>query len=151
MTTSYALTVDFPSLPLMRRRIVGIDSLVEDLARAVTATGSDNYPPYNIIKNSGTNYTIEVAVAGFNDDELTVELHENVLTVSGARAKEVDVAEVEYIHRGIGKRDFTRKMTLVEHMEVTGASVKNGILRIDIEQRIPEEKKPKRIDITTNK
>ena len=91
-------------------------------------------------------YVIEVAVAGFAEDEIDVELKDNVLTVRGEQAKRE--TEVEYLHKGISARNFTRTFPLAEHIEVRGATVKNGILAIALEQVVPEEDKPKKIAIT---
>jgi len=88
-----------------------------------------------------------LAVAGFAEDEIDVELKENVLTVKGERNR-TDESELEYLHKGISNRDFTRTFPLAEHIEVRGANVKNGILAIALEQVIPEEQKPKKIAIS---
>lgn len=146
--TQYRLaSVDLPSL---RRHVVGFDRFFEDLSKTFEVTKDNNYPPYNLIKTAENQYTIEFAVAGFAENDLSVELHENVLRVSGKQEQD-EPSSVEYIHRGIGRRSFSRTMTLVDNMEVRGATVKNGILSVFVEQIIPEEKKPKRIDITVEK
>jgi molecular chaperone IbpA len=108
------------------------------------------YPPHNVVKIDDTHYAIELAVAGFAEDEIDVELKENVLTVKGERKRD-DATELEYLHKGISNRDFTRTFPLAEHIEVRGAKVKNGILAIALEQVIPEEQKPKKIQISFQK
>jgi len=147
--TNYKLsTLDLPTL---NRHAIGFDRIFNELNRAFDAgTRSDNYPPYNVIKTGETTYSVELAVAGFQDTELDVELTENILTVIGKRGRaEEDTAE--YIHRGIGQRDFVRTFTLADNMEVRGALVRNGILSVQLEQIIPEEQKAKKIAITFEK
>ena len=147
--TNYRLsTLDLPTL---NRHAIGFDRIFNELNRAFDAgTRSDNYPPYNVIKTGETTYSVELAVAGFQDTELDVELTENILTVIGKRVRaEEDTAE--YIHRGIGQRDFVRTFTLADNMEVRGALVRSGILSVQLEQIIPEEQKPKKIAITFEK
>jgi molecular chaperone IbpA len=147
--TNYRLsTLDLPTL---NRHAIGFDRIFNELNRAFDAgTRSDNYPPYNVIKTGDTTYSVELAVAGFQDTELDVELTENILTVIGKRVRaEEDTAE--YIHRGIGQRDFVRTFTLADNMEVSGALVRNGILSVQLEQIIPEEQKAKKIAITFEK
>jgi molecular chaperone IbpA len=108
-----------------------------------------NYPPYNIIKESETIWKIEVAVAGFDESELDVEIVNNELIVKGSKEKE-GVA-TNYLHQGIGARDFERTFALAENVEVKGAAVKNGILTVTLEHIVPESAKPKKIAITFQK
>jgi molecular chaperone IbpA len=144
MTTQFTLhTIDIPSL---HRHAIGFDQLFEQLNRSFASSKTDgNYPPHNVVKLDDTHYVIEVAVAGFSEDEIDVELKENVLTVKGEKEKKDDI---EYIHRGISSRNFARQFPLAEHIEVRGATVKNGILAIALEQVVPEESKAKKIAIT---
>lgn len=135
-------------LPTLHRHAIGFDRLFEELNRTMgTGRGADNYPPYNVIKLDDTHFVIEVAVAGFSENDLDVELKENVLTIKGEQVKKDEQKDVEYQHRGISARSFTRTFTL-QDMEVRGATVKNGILAVALEQVIPEEQKPKKIQIT---
>ena len=94
-------------------------------------------------------------MAGFDEGEIDVQLNNNQLVINGQKAVELtedgDVKSVEYLHRGISSRDFSRTFTLADHVEVVTATVANGILRIDLERKIPEEKKPKKIAINYNK
>jgi molecular chaperone IbpA len=144
MTQFTLHTLDLPSL---HRHAIGFDNLFEQLNRTFANSKSDgNYPPHNVVKLDDTHFVIEVAVAGFAEAEVDVELKENVLTVRGERAKKED--EVEYLHRGISARNFTRTFPLAEHIEVRGATVQNGILAIALEQIVPEEQKAKKIQIT---
>jgi len=147
MTQFSINTFDLPALHAhIHRHAVGFDRMFDDLNRTFANTKTDgNYPPYNIIKVDENNYAIQVAVAGFSDDELDVECKENTLTISGERkAKD----EQEYLHRGISARNFTRSFTLADHVNVKAATVINGILAISLEHVVPEEQKAKKIAIT---
>jgi len=147
MTQLQIHTLDLPTfVNQIHRQAIGFDSLFEQLNRNFANSKSDNYPPHNVVKLDDTHYVIEVAVAGFAEDEIDVELKENVLTVRGEQAKKE--AEVEYLHKGISARNFVRTFPLAEHIEVRGATVKNGILAVALEQVIPEEQKAKKIAIT---
>ena len=147
MTQLQIHTLDLPTfVNQIHRQAIGFDSLFEQLNRQFTNSKSDNYPPHNVVKLDDTHYVIEVAVAGFAEDEIDVELKENVLTVKGEQAKKD--TEVEYLHKGISARNFVRTFPLAENVEVRGATVQNGILAIALEQIVPEEKKPKKIAIS---
>ena len=136
-------------LPTLHRHAIGFDRVIDDLNRAFAQTADGNYPPYNIIKLDDTHFVVEVAVSGFADEELDIELKDSVLTVRGTQAKKD--AELEYLHKGISNRNFVRTFTLGPDMEVRGATVKNGILAVALEHVIPEEKQPKKIAITFQK
>jgi molecular chaperone IbpA len=147
MTQLQIHTLDLPTfVNQIHRQAIGFDSLFDQLNRQFANSKSDNYPPHNVVKLDDTHYVIEVAVAGFAEDEIDVELKENVLTVKGEQEKKE--TEVEYLHKGISARNFVRTFPLAEHIEVRGATVKNGILAIALEQVVPEEDKPKKIQIT---
>ena len=148
MTNFTLHTIDLPSfVNQIHRQTIGFDQVFEELNRSFTNSKTEgNYPPHNVVKLDDTHYVIEVAVAGFAEDEIDVELKENVLTVRGEQDKEE--AEVEYLHKGISARNFVRTFPLAEHIEVRGATVKNGILAIALEQVIPDEDKPTKIAIT---
>lgn len=125
---------------------IGFDDLADRLHNIQTINSNSNYPPYNIVKRSSENWSIELAVAGFTRDELNIELADGVLTVS-AKSEQDANEEWEYIHRGLAKRAFTRKWTLADDVVVHNASLENGVLSINLERIIPEEKKPRTIDI----
>ena len=148
MTNFTLHTIDLPAFAnQIHRQAIGFDSIFEELNRTFANTKTEgNYPPHKIVKLDDTHYVIEVAVAGFAEDEIDVELKENVLTVKGEQNK--DQEEIEYLHKGISARNFVRTFPLAEHIEVRGATVKNGILAVALEQVIPEEDKPKKIQIT---
>jgi molecular chaperone IbpA len=104
----------------------------------------NNYPPHNVLKIDENNYAIELAVAGFQKREVTVKVDQDELIITGQRTESQDV---EYLHRGLSARDFTKSFTLAEYMVVKGAVIKDGILRIDLERQLPEALQPRLIDI----
>ena len=123
---------------------VGFDSMFERLFDDVERNGdSTGFPPYNIKKANDDLYTIEMAVAGFSKEDLEAELKDGVLTVRSKSEKD----EGEYLHRGIAKRSFSRSFTLTDDMIVKEADLINGMLTINLERIIPEEKKPRIIEI----
>ena len=132
----------FDLSPLFRST-VGFDRLFDMLDAAPQFDGG--YPPYNIERTDDTHYRITLAVAGFAEKDLNAEVREGVLTVQGKRADEAD--EQTYLHRGIAGRAFERRFQLAEDVEVKGAKLANGLLHIDLERIVPEEKKPRRIAI----
>jgi molecular chaperone IbpA len=148
MTNIQLRTVDLPTfVNQIHRQAIGFDSLFDQLNRTFANSKNDgNYPPHNVVKLNESNYVIEVAVAGFSDTEIDVELKENMLTVKGEQIPAED--EIEYLHKGISNRNFTRTFPLAENIEVRGATVKNGILSIALELLIPEEKQAKKIAIS---
>jgi len=144
MTNFTLHTIDIPSL---HRHAIGFDTLFEQLNRTFANSKSDsNYPPHNVVKIDDSHYVIELAVAGFAEDEINVELKDNILTVQGDQTRAE--AGIEYLYKGIGSRNFARTFPLAEHIEVRGATVRNGILSIALEQIVPEEDRPKKIAIT---
>jgi molecular chaperone IbpA len=146
MTQVEIHTLDLPAfVNQIHRQSIGFDRMFDELNRAF-GPRKDNYPPHNVLKLDDTHYVIEVAVAGFAENEIDVELNDNVLTVKGEQAeKETDV---EYIHKGISARNFTRAFPLAENVEVRGATVVNGILAIALERIVPDEKQSKKIPIS---
>jgi molecular chaperone IbpA len=130
----------------LSRALIGFDRIFDDMERRFANQISSNYPPFNIAKMAENLYDIAIAVTGFEKDEITVQIEANELTVRGER-KHIDEVEPEYLHRGLALRDFERTFTLAEHMKVRKAEIKNGILLIQIEREIPEEMKPRVIDI----
>ncbi len=128
------------------RATVGFDRMADLMDRLLTADVADNgYPPYNIEKTGENDYRISVAVAGFTDAELSVEVKEQALVVSARKAK--DETPRTYLHRGIATRAFERRFHLAEHIRVTGAVHENGMLHIDLTREIPEALKPRRVEI----
>ncbi|RVB77508.1 MULTISPECIES: Hsp20 family protein [unclassified Mesorhizobium] len=127
--------------PLYRSSI-GFDRIFDLLENAPQ---TDSWPPYDIERSDENTYRVTIAVAGFSEDDLDISHEPNLLIVSGER-KEQD--KVEYLHRGLPVRPFTRRFELADHMTVTGASLNNGLLTIDLVREVPEEMKPRRITIT---
>jgi len=145
--TTYITTFDLPTLA---RHAIGFERMFTELNRTFANSKSDgNYPPHNVVQLSETQYQIEVAVAGFAENELDVEIKDGLLTVSGHQEKKE--IEINYLHKGIGTRNFVRTFPLAEHVEVRGATVKNGILAVALELVVPEEEKAKKIAITFTK
>ena len=125
------------------RSTVGFDQLFNRLEQAVDA--GNGYPPYNIERTNEQNYRVTIAVAGFGEKDLNVEVRDGVLSVTGKR-EEAEKAQ-SYLYQGIAGRAFERRFQLAEHVEVRGAKLENGLLHIDLEQVVPEEKKPRRLAI----
>ncbi len=111
-----------------------------DVQKTVT-----NFPPHNILKLDDSRYIVELAVAGFSKDEIEISVEDDTLIVKGER-KDVE-ANIQYLHKGIGTRSFTKTLTIADTIEVKGAEFKDGILRIGLENIVPEHKKPRKIEI----
>ena len=129
---------------------VGFDSIFEEFDRMLESTErySSNYPPYNIHKLNDNNYKIEVALAGYSKDDIELELKDSTLTIRNkTKEKVINENGNGVIHKGISTRQFERSFTISEDMKVKNAELKNGLLNIDLERIIPEEKKPRLIDI----
>jgi len=127
------------------RSTVGFDRLFDLLDGATKADQGGGYPPYNIERTGDDRYRITLAVAGFSEDELDIEVKENSLTVAGRRPEEPEGRT--FLHQGIAGRSFERRYQLAEHVQVTGASLENGLLNIDLVKEIPETAKPRKIAI----
>jgi molecular chaperone IbpA len=126
----------------LNRALVGFDSLFDNFEQRFANQIQQNYPPYNILKHDDDTYEIEIAVTGFDKDEVIVEIDQNNLIVKGQR-KEVDLVEPTYLHRSLATRDFTRSWTLAEHMEVGEGRIKNGVLTIELKRVVPDSLKPR--------
>lgn len=137
--------VDFSPL---YRSTVGFDRLFTMLDSLGQPEQAQTYPPYNIERTGETAYRITMAVAGFDESELSIEAHAQVLTVKGEKAEEDKAEQSEFLYRGIAKRAFERRFQLADHVEVQSASLKNGLLHIDLLRNIPEAMKPRRISIS---
>lgn len=141
------MTYDFS--PLFRSAI-GFDRVAKMLEDATRFDQSvPSYPPYNIEKVSEDAYRITLAVAGFGEDELTIETRENTLLVSGS--KKADDKESSYLHRGIATRDFARSFRIADHVKVVDAFYDSGLLHIDLVRELPEAMKPRKIEIKSGK
>ena len=129
---------------------VGFDSIFEEFDRMLESTEryNSNYPPYNIHKLNDNDYKIEVALAGYSKDDIELELKDNTLTVRNKTKEKVINEDANgVIHKGISTRKFERSFTISEDIKVKNAELKNGLLKIDLERIIPDEKKPRLIDI----
>ncbi len=136
---------NFDLSPLYRAT-VGFDQIADLMDRVLTNDVSrESYPPYNIEKTGDDAWRISVAVAGFTEDELNVEVRENALLISAKKAPEE--GERTYLHRGIATRAFERRFHLADHVRVTGARHEHGMLHIDLIREVPEALKPRRIEI----
>ena len=129
----------------LNRALIGFDRLFNDVERRFANQVQTNYPPYNILKHDDDLFEIEIAVAGFDKEDVTIEVDQNLLTIRGNRLKEDDASK--YLHRGLAARDFERTFTLAEHMEVGDAELTNGILRVKLTRIVPEALKPRLIAI----
>tara|TARA_R100000322_G_scaffold21648_3_gene14245 strand:- start:3140 stop:3601 length:462 start_codon:yes stop_codon:yes gene_type:complete len=128
------------------RATVGFDQFAELMDRVFANDVSrESYPPYNIEKTDDDSWRISVAVAGFTEAELAVEVKENALVISARKADEQE--KKTYLHRGIATRAFERRFHLADHVKVTGATHENGMLHIDLVREVPEALKPRRIEI----
>jgi len=136
--------VDFSPL---YRSTVGFDRLFTMLDSLGQLDGGQTYPPYNIERTGDDAYRISMAVAGFSEDDISVEAHRNVLTIKGEKSEEKSDENNEVLYRGIASRSFERRFQLADHVEVSGAVLKDGLLHIDLVRNIPEEMKPRRIAI----
>lgn len=131
----------------LNRALIGFDTMFDQLERRFANQVSNNYPPHNIIRTGENTYLIEVAVAGFAKNEVAVSLEDNELTIKGEKAEIDETAEIQYLHRGLASRNFTRVFPLAEHIKVQGAEIKDGILTVKLERIVPEELKPRIIEV----
>jgi molecular chaperone IbpA len=133
------------NLPEFHRATIGFDRMFNQLNKEFANSKSQGYPPYNVVEINEDEYMISLAVAGFGMDNLDITLEKNVLTVEGTTPKGDE--EVNYLHKGIGGRNFRREFTLAEHIEVEQAGLELGMLNIHLVRNVPEAQKPKKISI----
>ncbi len=134
-------TIDFSPL---YRSAVGFDRLAAQLNSAA-ADASQGYPPYNIERTDDQAYRIDIAVAGFKPEELSIEVRENLLTVAGRKAANDE--QRRYLHRGLAERDFERKFQLADHVVVKDANLADGLLSVELLREVPEALKPRQVPI----
>ena len=134
----------FDFSPLFRSTI-GFDRLARLVDTATRVDSAPTYPPYNIEKTGEDSYRLTMAVAGFSQDDIDITVQENTLLVSGKGLTEEENGR--YLHRGIARRAFERRFSLADHIKVTGASLDNGLLHVDLVREIPEAMKPRQIAI----
>ncbi len=137
-------TIDFSPL---YRSAVGFDRLASLLDAAASADSASGYPPYNIETTGENAYRIEIAVAGFRPEDLTIEVKENVLTVQGRKAANDESRR--FLHRGLAERNFERRFQLADHVVVVDAQLTDGLLSISLKRELPEQLKPRRVEIKT--
>ncbi len=136
----------FSMAPLFRNS-VGFDRFSDLFESALRNESSGGYPPYNVEKRGEDQYRIVVAAAGFQQDDLDLQVEKGVLTVSGSKRESTSEEGVTYLHQGIAQRAFKLSFRLDDHIEIKGAGLSNGLLSIDLERVVPEEAKAKRIPI----
>lgn len=130
----------------LNRALIGFDRIFDDMERRfANSTQNNNYPPYNVVKHDDDHFEIEVAVAGFDKEDVSIQVDQNLLTIKGQRQKDEDTTK--YVYRGLAARDFERTFTLADYMEVGDAELTNGILRVKLTRIVPEALKPRLIAI----
>lgn len=134
-------TMDFAPL---HRALIGFDQLFDSVENR-WANSTTNYPPHNVVKLSENQYEVQLAIAGFSKEEVTIEIDQDQLVIKGNK-KESD-KEVHYLHRGLAFRNFERSFVLADHVEVKGAEYKDGVLIISLERVVPESLKPRTVFI----
>ena len=140
-------TIDFS--PLFRS-MIGFDRFSNALETAYR-TEPGGYPPYNLEVSGESDYRVTMAVAGFADKDLSIEVKENILTVSGARGEDEDKADTRFLYRGIANRSFERKFQLADYVRVVDARLENGLLHVDLRREIPEAMKPRKVEIRSDR
>ena len=135
----------------LRPVTVGFDNMFDHFESMfdgdVFSVPTVNFPPYNIVKTGDFTYDVELALAGFSKDDITVDYADNLLTVKSIKKSDESNAEEGILHRGIAKRYFSKAFTIADDVEVKGAELKDGLLKISMERIVPEGKKPRSIDI----
>ena len=142
------MTMRTIDLSPLYRSFIGSDHLASLIDAASRAEKQSTYPPYNIELLDDDKYRVTMAVAGFSKEDVTIEVQENTLTITGKKATEdKEATERKFLHKGISERNFERKFQLGDHVKVLAADMENGLLHIDMERVIPEAKKPRQIEI----
>ncbi|QFU15415.1 Hsp20 family protein [Microvirga thermotolerans] len=139
----------FDLAPLYRNT-VGFDRLFSMLDQFVGVDAAPSYPPYNIERTGENAYRISVAVAGFTDQDLAIEVKENTLSIRGERKTNSEERKPDILYQGIAARTFERRFQLADGVQVVGAALENGLLHVDLVREIPEAKKPRAIPIGTS-
>jgi len=139
---------NFDLTPLYRST-VGYDRLASILDNVTRTDGGSSYPPYNIEKTGEDAYRISIAVAGFSEDELTIEARDGQLVIAGKKAEAEE--ETNFLHRGIATRAFEKRFQLADHVRATDAITENGLLHVDLVREVPEALKPRKIEIAKSR
>lgn len=129
----------------LNKAFIGFDQLFDNVERRFANQIQNNYPPYNIIKHDDNTFEIEISVSGFSKEDITVEVDQDQLIITGKKSQQAD--QVQYMHRGLAARDFERTWTLADHVEVGDAVLTNGLLSVKLIRIVPEALKPRRIAI----
>jgi len=127
-----------------RNAFLGFDHIFDQL-ESIHSHAKDTYPPHNVVKESDTKYTLELAVAGFKKEHIDIEVKDHVLNIKGERPARRDPNM--YVHKGISARNWSKSFRLSEYTEVTGADLTDGILTVTLEVVLPEEKQPRKVNI----
>ena len=135
---------DTNALAHLNRALIGFDRIFDNFENRYQHS-TTNYPPYNVLKHDDNTFEVEIAVAGFDKEEISVEVDQDQLVIKGRRTKDEDTEK--YLHRGLAARDFERVFTLAEYMEVGEAELTNGILSVKLTRIVPEALKPRLITI----
>ena len=130
------------------RSSVGFDRILDLMDESLRLQPENSYPPYNILRTGENSYRVSLAVAGFKPDQISVTVQQNTLVITG---RENQKTEHDYMHRGIAARDFERRFSLADFVEVKEATFEDGLLQIDLVREVPEAMKPKRIEIRSGK
>jgi len=140
-------TLDLPAfMNAAHRNFIGVDRLMDRMATNLSTPNDQGYPPYNVVKLGDNNFVIELAVAGFGKDSINLTVQDSVLSIEGSQETNDD-DEANYLHKGISSRKFRRTFDLADYVEVTDATVKDGVLKVILERHIPEELKPREIPV----
>ena len=140
-------TLDLPAfMNAAHRNFIGVDRLMDRMVSNLDTTNDQGYPPYNVVKLGDDNFVIELAVAGFSKNSINITVQDGVLNIEGSQ--DTDDDETNYLHKGISSRKFRRTFNLSDYVEVTDATVKDGILEVTLERHVPEELKPRDIPVS---
>ena len=137
--------VDFNIGPLVHSTL-GFERVFNDVERILNNRPASSFPPHNILKVDHNKYVVELAVAGYHKDEIDITVEDNSLVIKGEKP-EKDVEGVQYLHKGIGTRSFTKTLSVADALEVKGAEFRDGILRVGLENGVPDHKKPRKVEI----
>ena len=140
--------VDFTLGPLVHSTL-GFERVFNDVERILNNRPASSFPPHNILKVNDNKYVVELAVAGYNKDEIDITVEDNSLVIKGEKP-EKEIEGVSYLHKGIGTRSFTKTLSVADTLEVKGAEFKDGILRVGLENVVPDHKKPRKVEIKNN-
>ncbi len=142
--------VEMFDLTPLYRSSVGFDRLAQMLGEAASVD-APSYPPYNIERLSDNEYRITMAIAGFAESDLSIEVKENALSIAGNKTAETQMGDSKFLHQGIAARSFERRFQLADHVKVVGAELENGLLHVVLKREVPETMKPRQIKIGTAK